>query len=442
MSQGQTSFSEQVSAEHPKRIHPHQDKDAISLGDESALSWYFGQGLSIYDKSTFGAVLQRITLDGFSSGPCATCAGDGILDVGGFAVSTVCQRCKGVGKPLERRQGEAERACSDCRGSGSVEPYEVKAERGGWCDSCRGSGCTAVARRSMRAKRCETCEGKRRGVDDRQCADCLGTGAAQATALPMTQADSGAGVIPDDSALTRFAITSRRLSGVRKRSAALYSALECYYGDVGARWGREDFGRIFALYALTPSGKRLARWAEKTTPTTQPAATPEKKKAPKQSASWVNPVPVPAAMPFVHSVHDLVKVMKADKIRPRRLEKIGDFTGPRRLNGSCSAKDPMLMGRRREEAAEEAESPFEELSAQQRIWSQVAAEKRQPKRERSALLTAANKQAQELLDRALAAWNEAGGVRPDRSMKRLAKRMIQAGMLNLGTHVAVQAAGR
>lgn len=456
MPQSEQSVVEQVSSPRPK-----QDPEAISLGDESALSWYFGQGLSIYDKSTFGAVLQRITLDGFSSSPCETCNGEGILDDGGFAISTRCLRCHGTGKPAERRAGESERACADCRGSGVVEPYEVKADHGGWCDSCRGSGCTAIARRATRRERCSVCSGSKlapgseatvarieRGVPvtvgQTQCPECQGEGAKLATAIPVTKADNGGGVLPDDSALTRFAITSRRLSSVKSRSPALYSALECYYGDVGSRWGREDFGRLFALYALTPSGKKLARWSEpKADGKPDAKASPTAKKPAR--AKWKNPTPTPGAIPFVKTLSDMFHAFDDDVEYARKhgkLQKIGDFIGPRFENGTLYRKDPMLMRRSTAEEVAADEIPADDLTPQQRIWSQVAAEKRQPKRERTVLLMAAHKQATELLARALKAWENAATRRPDKALKRLAKMAIKRGHTNLGTHMAVQAAGQ
>jgi hypothetical protein len=65
----------------------------------------------------------------------------------------------------------------------------------------------------------------------------------------------------DDSALTKFALTSRRLQRVRAKSPALFMALVAYYGDVGTRWGLTNRGRIFALYHLTGPGKKLSRQA-------------------------------------------------------------------------------------------------------------------------------------------------------------------------------------
>jgi len=119
-----------------------------------------------------------------------------------------------------------------------------------------------MARRLMRAPKCSGCNGVKWSAARARCGICLGSGLEPVTASPVTAPDSSSGVMPDDTALTRFAITSRRLAAVYNRSPALFVALECYYGDVGARWGREDFGRLFALYALTPSGKKLSRWGE------------------------------------------------------------------------------------------------------------------------------------------------------------------------------------
>src|SRR5689334_13176672 len=58
--------------ETPRRRRPPAPR-AISGPDEAALSWYFGQGLSIYEKSTFGTIVQKIAMDGYASTTCGKC---------------------------------------------------------------------------------------------------------------------------------------------------------------------------------------------------------------------------------------------------------------------------------------------------------------------------------------------------------------------------------
>ncbi len=257
MSIRQTSAAEQVSTASIK-TGLRQHTNSISLGDEAALSWFFGQGLSIYDRSTFGAIINKLAMDAFTSAPCERCDGAGILETGGFTVSDECRACKGEGK------SGAGKWCSSCGGYGKVDAYETAVANGGWCFGCRGSGSGAIEKRAQRRTRCTICLSKRGDAECRNCAHCLGTGHEPLSARPKPQQDGGSGVQPDDSALTRFAITSRRVSAVRAQSPALAHALSVYYGDAGQRWGLTDHGRIFSLYHLTPSGKKLAKWGEKT----------------------------------------------------------------------------------------------------------------------------------------------------------------------------------
>lgn len=435
-------------APRPKRVKQERDPNAMSLNDEASLSWYFGDGLSIYERSTFSAIVERIRLDGFGSAPCARCDGAGILDKGGFAMATRCTRCTGKGE-----LGEPKRECPDCRGSGQLEPYEVRAEFGGWCDSCRGSGCTPVERRAQRRKSCTKCDGKRRapafnhrpGIHDIACDRCIGSGHEPLTAAPLPKATSEGGVVAKDSALERFAITSRRVASVEIISPDLSSALEDYYGDVGSRWGREDFGRIFALYAHTPAGKRLARWGS-AEGTRKPKGKKSRRAAAKATEEarsgvrWKNPDPVPLRSPFELPIEQPGKFIGPRLLNGAchllypastpKLERLGDFIGPRRLNGSCYARDPMLIGRQtrpEHEQSDDTAPPPLHVSVQEAIWSQVVTEKSQPKRERAVLIAAANKQAQELYARAVRAWNRTSTDTTDKVTQRLVKRLVDAG---------------
>lgn len=56
--------------------------------------------------------------------------------------------------------------------------------------------------------------------------------------------------------LHRFGKVSRRL---RQVDAAGVTVLGTYYGDSGARWGREAVGRLFCLFPLTPTGRAFLR---------------------------------------------------------------------------------------------------------------------------------------------------------------------------------------
>ncbi len=59
---------------------------------------------------------------------------------------------------------------------------------------------------------------------------------------------------PSLESLSRFAKVSRKLRCMDEVSCR---TMEAYYGDVGARWGRELVGRLFAIYPLTKTGRSM-----------------------------------------------------------------------------------------------------------------------------------------------------------------------------------------
>lgn len=235
--------------------------ETISLADEAALAWFFGQGLSIYERSTFGAMLAKLDRDGSGSETCRTCGGEGTLDRGGFSVENKCRTCGGEGR-VSRRW------CDECKGLGKVEAYELQVESGGWCPICRGTGSVSV---SEQRTPCRTCQAPNpRNLRIRldfsrasRCSNCLGEAFEPVTVQLTQKAQDEAGVQADDAALTRFAITSRRVEKVRSKSPLLAEVLAVYYGDIGQRWALTDRGRLFSLYHLTGPGRKLARWGEK-----------------------------------------------------------------------------------------------------------------------------------------------------------------------------------
>jgi len=270
--------------------------------DEAALSWFFGDGLSIYEKSTFGPIVEKIAMDGFSSTTCVKCDGAGILDNGGVRLEDKCTSCRGSGLH-PRKDGESQKWCLTCDGKGRVPPYEEDVEHGGWCPLCRGTGSGSVERRAQRRPRCRLCRPEpfvtftddatgetikaplaTAWVPRHCCPNCLGTGDEPIGAKPIQKDAEGGGVLGDDAALTRFAITSRRADAVKAISPSLHAALEAFYGDVGHRWASSPFGRMFALFHLTPAGKTLARMGlpQSEGSTKQKAKKGKKKKATKR----------------------------------------------------------------------------------------------------------------------------------------------------------------
>jgi hypothetical protein len=316
--------------ERPRQRRPRAPRP-ISGPDEAALSWFFGQGLSIYEKSTFGPIVQKIAMDGYASTVCGTCDGGGIIEEGGgVTLEDKCRGCGGSGRE-PHKAGREQRWCITCDGIGRETPYEVELPRGGWCPSCHGTGTGSVERAALRRPRCRWCKpepfepetkltdeqvveircstakvteiadtydvsrqqiwnirkGRQRSkpymrapiqvawVPRHCCPNCLGTGDEPITVEPLGSTEEASGVIGSDTALTRFAITSRRVDAVKAISPALHAALEAFYGDMGSRWALTSFGRLFALSHLTPAGKQLARAG---IPTGAPKVKAKKKK--------------------------------------------------------------------------------------------------------------------------------------------------------------------
>jgi hypothetical protein len=400
---------ELMAAPEPRDVEPLKRKRAprarlISGQDESALAWFFGQGLSIYEKSTFGPIVEKIAMDGYASAECGKCGGSGILEDGGFRLESKCRGCGGS-RLQPRKAGEPQQWCLTCGGLGREMPYEVECEHGGWCPTCRGTGGSSVERRAIRRPRCSWCRpepyvfftDERTGgttraplitawVPRHACPNCLSTGDEPITAKPVLVPDEGGGALGADEALTRFAITSRRAGSVKDVSPALHAALASFYGDVGSRWALTQFGRLFALYHLTPAGKKLARMGIET-------AEKGKKKKGKNAAKTQR---------LIEAALARGKRNEADRLA-RELKRQQAVAG----------------------AAGDAEPQHEPLTAQERIGIQAVLQQSQPKDDRRKLLEQAREQAQELYARAAGAWNEvatpAGALSASKRLERRLK---------------------
>jgi hypothetical protein len=181
----------------------------INLRDEASLTWFFGPGQSAFERSTFAGILRRIDSSGFTSTRCSACDGAGIMEDGGFWLK-------------------------ELRNDVTLEKVviEERAVHGGWCDRCRGTGSTPLRRKASRE---------------------------EITVRPKPESPEGAGHAPADFLLTRYATVSRRLTLVARQDTVLFEALAGFYGDMGARWGRTRYTRLFAIYALTTAGHKLVR---------------------------------------------------------------------------------------------------------------------------------------------------------------------------------------
>lgn len=402
--------------EKPRRRRPRAPRP-ISGPDEAALSWFFGQGLSIYEKSTFGPIVQKIAMDGYSSTTCGKCDGAGIIEEGGgVTLDDKCRGCDGSGRE-PHKAGREQRWCLTCDGLGREAPYEVELAKGGWCPACRGTGSSCVRRRgsAVNSPGCRLCSpdpvtlrDSETGTDEQtrppfhtrwrlitarvpkhSCWNCLGSGSEPVTAEPQGGQDEAGGVIGNDSALTRFAITSRRADAVKEISPALHAALEAFYGDMGSRWAMTPLGRLFALSHLTPAGKKLARMG---------VDNPERKGKGKKKA--------------------------------RNVQKLIVAALERGARGQADRLAQELAGQRKVSPppGDDAELAAVELNAQERIGVQANLQKSQPKDDRRALLTKAAEQSAELYARAAQAWNS---VTTSKVEKEAAARLL-ANLTRLG----------
>lgn len=185
------------------------------------LEWFFCWGQSVFERSTFGALLERQSLYGQEPVPCPDCGGDGFSVSGdGTKLDDTCRACRGCGIARTRRVG---------KGSKGV---------------------------LLATERCGPCHGRGGRTD---CARCHGKGYTEHQPVAVRgQQHEAAHYVPDDSALTRYAVVSRWLLALDARSPAAVEVLELYYGLDGLRWGRvEAFGRVYSLGHLTRSGRKL-----------------------------------------------------------------------------------------------------------------------------------------------------------------------------------------
>lgn len=189
---------------------------------ESDLEWFFCAGESLFEASTFGAVLERQAAFGHVFDDCQACAGSGFTDADG-----TCGECNGMGgKPLRLKVAQ------------HPNPLRLGSR---CCDVCKGSG---QFRASKRAKRLVPCK------------PCAATGTIYLD--PVGQKAIGGGeepsYTPDDAELMRFARVSRWLVGMHPGKARI---LEAYYGLSGYRWGSTKWGRLFAVLPFTAGGHSM-----------------------------------------------------------------------------------------------------------------------------------------------------------------------------------------
>lgn len=213
----------------PARQMDHRHGETqIPPAEESLLEWYFGPARALFERSTCGAMLDRMKLEGMVSRECTQCRGRGFLE--DADISPAMRRCSPCEGPASHEPGRQKRACPWCwKGSGEVR-------EGCWCRRCNGTGFMPIREKRSRAA---------------------------LTVRPKSHHGGGNGFEVDDTALRKFAKMSRRISELYEKDREALNILAAYYGQVGLRYGRTKRGRIMAVYALTLCGQRLVKRGQK-----------------------------------------------------------------------------------------------------------------------------------------------------------------------------------
>lgn len=66
-------------------------------------------------------------------------------------------------------------------------------------------------------------------------------------------------VVPPEDDLAKYAWVAHRLARLELIEPGAVQVLAAYYGDLGARWGCTDMGRLFAVLPLTSAGREILR---------------------------------------------------------------------------------------------------------------------------------------------------------------------------------------
>lgn len=224
---------------------------------EVELEWFFSTGQSLFEASTFGALLERQAAYGQVFEACGKCGGSGFDHD-----DNTCQKCRGMGgSPTPRDQAPTQTGLlvTTSRCMACVKPRQTH-----WCcKGCDGYGCFPA-----NGARCVACKGSgakllkggrvRKRPKSRErlvCQSCHGR--LYHDRWPAYVKAEGGGepsYTPDDVALRRFAQVSRYL---RQCSSETIEVLGAFFGLSGYLWGNTKWGRLFAVVPLTNAGANL-----------------------------------------------------------------------------------------------------------------------------------------------------------------------------------------
>lgn len=181
--------------------------------DQVDLTWYLSQGGAIFERSTIGAILEKLKNESCVTRKCKKCNGKGI-------VKTICRRTV-THTEIDQTSGEPKEVTT-------VHEYGL----GDWCQKCNGTGYKAV-RLSAEESR-QAYSGEWSSSKDRD----------------------GARSAVEDEILVRYAHVSRMLS---RMPLEYRLGIEAGYGDEGEAASNTKRGRVWACLPLTEAGEELLR---------------------------------------------------------------------------------------------------------------------------------------------------------------------------------------
>lgn len=180
------------------------------INHQDDLTWYLTEGISYFERSTFGSMLDATVMRAFGTQTCEQCDGAGVLDEPWVMTHVTVHRGD------SRREYE------------SALPAPVGIPTGKDCPRCHGTG--------VREERLVPRDDK------------------ELTCRPKAEGHGVTKGAPPDEILTRYAFVSRRLG---QMPACLSEALQVAYGDDGEASLFTLRGRSWAVTPLTVAGRRL-----------------------------------------------------------------------------------------------------------------------------------------------------------------------------------------
>lgn len=220
--------------QRPKALKQKHERPEVHPLDEALLMWFFDHGIAMFERSTFGAQLERAMLNARGSKGCSGCGGN----------------YKKLGRGRVKRRVYV---CPHCATGFFEPPGGGTPVPCGWCKGTR------LLEASARSRRPDSY------VVEDICTDCNGTGVAfrrghrrnagPLSARPGVISDYRPPVEHDPEDIRRYGEALRRFTRVSEHTAAILAA---YYW-LGQNHINPREGQLWPVMAATPAGKRLLR---------------------------------------------------------------------------------------------------------------------------------------------------------------------------------------